>query len=203
MAPSPGTPLGGERPSRCARARGSGSGADVPMAIPDGDEDMDDAALGGGREHCPIPGCVAHCATGHAGWGSAAAPRARMNAHQLGALPGAPPVDWLRAKGLTVCPECSRLVSRRCNGGVHRTCMGARLSRRPPRPLLTDGDQHSVDQTLASLPSLDEIFSAPVATRDFVSAGLLPIAEKEFLRCLVQVLQHKLLWRLGSHRQCW
>ena len=29
-----------------------------------------------------------------------------------------------------------------------------------------------------------------MATRDFVSAGLLPLAEKAFLRCIARVLQH-------------
>lgn len=56
-------------------------------------------------------------------------------------------------------------------------------------PLAADG--RGVDAALlASLPSLDEIFAAPVATRDFVAAGLLPMAQKEFLRCVANVLQH-------------
>eukprot|EP00435_Cladocopium_sp_Y103_P011842 s3316_g3.t1 len=176
--------------------------------------DDDDVAMAGaavGRHHCPIPSCSAHDSTGHAGWESWAALRAHMDAHQLGALQGAPPVEWLRAKDLTVCPECSRLVSRRCNGGVHRTCMAARLARRPARPLLADGDVGNVDSVLSSLPSLDDIFAAPLATRDFVSARLLPLVEKTFLRCMARVLQHNRpdAWNhVGTaadtigHRQC-
>ena len=82
---------------------------------------MTDISRVAGRQHCPIPTCAAHSSTGHAGWDSWADLRAHMDAHQLGGLPGLPPVEWLRAKDLVACPECSRLVSRRCNGGVHST----------------------------------------------------------------------------------
>lgn len=68
--------------------------------------------------------------------------------------------------------------------------MAARLSCRPaPAPSLDGHPASAVGHVLASLPSLDEIMAAPVATRDFVSAGLLPMAEKEFLRCVARVLQ--------------
>lgn len=172
MAPSPGTPLGGERPLQAGTGVAGAAGVDVPMPALDEDADMGEA--GPGRHHCPIPSCSAHNSTGHAGWELWAALRVYMDAHQLGTLPGALRAEWLRNKDLVACPECSRLVSRRCNGGVHRTCMAVWLSRRPARPLVADGDPGSLGPVLASLPSLDEIFAAPVATRDFVSAGLLP-----------------------------
>ena len=190
MVPSPGAPVGGERPPRQDSINASHVVAVGQIHTIDDDVDMTDAPRVAGRQHCPIPTCAAHSSTGHAGWDSWAGLRAHMDAHQLGGLPGLPTVEWLRAKDLVACPECSRLVSRRCNGGVHRTCMAARLSRRPaPAPLIEGPPASVVGQVLASLPTLDEIFAAPVATRDFVSAGLLPLAEKEFLRCVARVLQ--------------
>ncbi|CAK8989954.1 Uncharacterized protein SCF082_LOCUS2056 [Durusdinium trenchii] len=71
--------------------------------------------------------------------------------------------------------------------------MAARLSAQPAAPMAADGAAGLSDALLASLPSLDEIFAAPVATRDFVAAGLLPQARKEFLRCVANVLQHNCL----------
>lgn len=89
------------------------------------------------------------------------------------------------------CRECFRLVSRRCNGGVHRTCAADRLAARP-QPLSLPGAclDTDLDAVLGSLPSLDDIFSAAIGTRDLISSALLPSGQKEFLRCIVQVLQH-------------
>ena len=157
-------------------------------------EDMEAvSAPSEGRYFCPLPGCIAHGASGHAGWESFAGLKAHMDGHQLGVLPGAPPEAWLRTHQLVGCRECSGLVSRRRNGGVHRTCMAARLSAQPAAPMAADGAAGVSDALLASLPSLDEIFAAPVATRGFVAAGLLPQARKEFLRCVANVVQHNCL----------
>eukprot|EP00435_Cladocopium_sp_Y103_P031572 s3650_g8.t1 len=105
-------------PRRAAgAARGSDKG-DVAMPGPEDDADMADASGVGGRLHCPIPSCTAHSSTGHAGWDSWAGLRAHMDAYQLGALPRAPPVEWLRSRDLVACRECSRLVSRRCWWGA-------------------------------------------------------------------------------------
>lgn len=130
----------GERPRRAAAAAPTASAAftracNVPMFSDQEDVDMDRApAPDAGRFFCPLPSCVAHRPSGHAGWESFAGLKAHMDAHQLGVLPGAPPVDWLRARQLVGCPESSRLVSRRCNGGVHRTRMAARLVTQQPPP---------------------------------------------------------------------
>ena len=128
---------------------------------------------------------------GHPGWETFAGLRAHVDAHILGQLPGAVPADWLRARDMVSCRECSRLVSRRCNGGVHRTCAADRMQARPqPQHLPGSCSDSDLDVVLQSLPSLDNIFAAPVGTRDFVSAALLPSAQKEFLKCILQVLQH-------------
>ena len=101
---------------------------------------------------------------------------------------GAPSVGSSSGVG---CRECGRLVSRRCNGGVHRTCAAARLAARP-QPLHLPGTHpdEDLDRLLGSLPSLDEICATSIGTRDLVSSSLLPVAQKEFLRCVAQVLQH-------------
>lgn len=158
-----------------------------------GDEDEVRAGPSGSspRLHCPIKVCVAHSSSEHNGWETFAGLRAHVDAHLLGLLPGAPPQDWLRARNVVGCRERGRLVSRRCNGGARRTGEATQLAARP-QPIhlpgtLPDADP---DQLLGSLPSLSEICAAPIGTRDLVSSSLLPMAQKEFLRCVAQVLQH-------------
>ncbi|CAK9062512.1 unnamed protein product [Durusdinium trenchii] len=161
------------------------------MQPDDGDVPMDGGHTGAARMHCPVPGCVAAAHRGHAGWETFTGLRAHVDAHILGQIPGAVPAEWLRARNMVSCRECSHLISRRCNGGVHRTCLADRMAARP-QPLSLPGacGDADLDAVLGSLPSLDEMFSAPVGTRDLISSALLPSAQKEFLRCIVQVLQH-------------
>ena len=74
MAPSPGAPVGGERPRRAVPAAASASAASAAL----GDQPMDPehidmeavSAPSEGRYFCPLPGCIAHGASGHAGWES-------------------------------------------------------------------------------------------------------------------------------------
>lgn len=188
MAPAPGTPVGGERPPSSGAAAAA---ADAAMQPDDGDVPMDGGHTGAARMHCPVPGCVAAAHRGHAGWETFTGLRAHVDAHILGQIPGAVPAEWLRARNMVSCRECSHLISRRCNGGVHRTCLADRMAARP-QPLSLPGacGDADLDAVLGSLPSLDEMFSAPVGTRDLISSALLPSAQKEFLRCIVQVLQH-------------
>ena len=40
------------------------------------------------------------------------------------------------------------------------------------------------------LPALQDIFAFPGQTRDFVGEGLLPIAEREFLKCIAKAIYH-------------
>lgn len=108
------------------------AGVDTPMQLADdGDVPMDVAGGGGAQLHCPVPGCIA-ADSAHPGWENFAGLRAHVDAHILGQLPGAVPADWLPARNMVSCRERSRLVSRRCNGGVHRTCAADRVAARPP-----------------------------------------------------------------------
>ena len=140
-------------------------------------EDGDDAGAtdaGGGHAHrfrCPVPRCITQDPAGHAGWESFEGLRAHVDSH---ALPGRPPKDRLQGRNLVSCPECSRLVSRRCNGGLHRSCAAQRACGEPPPALAQDP---SVDRMLASLPTLAAICQANIATQEFLGDGLLPLAE--------------------------
>ena len=109
--------------------------ADVPSAADGNDETgdmsalMDDMQLGQSQQqthHCPVPGCRCHTDSQFHGWQSFLALRSHVDAHLLGELPGLPPTEWLAARNMRPCAHCGRLVSLRCNGGIHRTCMAQR-----------------------------------------------------------------------------
>ena len=84
------------------------------------------------------------------------------------------------------CLHCGRLVSLRCNGGIHRTCLAAHITR--PSQLGAHEAQDINHQE--ELPSFDSICAADIETRDTIGAGLFEKASKEFLKCVDAVLQH-------------
>ena len=135
----------------------------------------------------PRAGCLASQDAHHAGRESFAGLCAHVDAHLLGVLPGRPPPDWLRTHNLVSCRICSKLVSRRCHGGFHRTCAASAFAARPPPQLPEASSDADVTAVLSSLPSLDEICSADVATQETLGDGLLPLAEREFLRCVAAI----------------
>ena len=61
---------------------------------------------------------------------------------------------------------------------------------RPPPTLPEVRADADVALVLASLPSMDDICVAAIATRETLGEGLLPLAEREFLRCIAAVLEH-------------
>ena len=132
---------------------------------------------------CPVVGCTAAAGGRRPPWPTFAGLRAHVDAHLLGQLPGLPSQQWLQAQGLVGCRVCGRLVSTRCNGGVHRTCLAHELLQQPVAP-------EGVDSVADDLPSLDDIMLAPIATREFVGSGLLPAVEREFNKCGARVLAH-------------
>ncbi len=136
------------------------------------------------RLWCPVPGCLAADRATNSGWQTMQGLRPHIDMHCLGLLPGRPAEAWMAAGNWAICTECSRLVSRRCMGGMHRKCAGRRLQRM--------GGTQAPDESerdVPNLPSLDEIFMKECGTREFLGEGLLQLAEREFGQCLARVVQ--------------
>ena len=192
MAPSPGTPVGSERPYGPRRPRDDGA-----MEVDDGPDvlrelqgqrslDVSGPSQPGRRMRCPVDGCLAG---------------------QCGRLGGRASLS----SGLTLMPTCSEccLDAPAPTGCGRKTwcpagfapnwsalaSMGASIVPARLRPLRSarhlrcpaDAD---VSAVLDSLPSLDDICAAPIVTREFVGEGLPLLAEREFPRCVQAVLQH-------------
>lgn len=150
------------------------------------------SAQGQAKHQCPVAGCCYAAGGRHPGWTTFQSARAHIDAHLLGLLPGLPPDAWMSQNNWTRCSVCTKLVSKRCNGGIHHNCMAERLSGfsagQSCSGLLGPGDVDAA--TLAELPSLTEICQAPVATREFLSADILPKAVCQLQACLARVLQY-------------
>ena len=145
--------------------------------------------------YCPVGCCAASDPARRGGWGTFDGLRMpagmHIDAHMLLQIPGRPSADWLRERRLHSCSHCTRLVSVRFE--MHRTCR-AQLSRMSEIPIRVPqhqglGAQDADLAVLEELPSLDEICSAFVDTRDFVGF-LLAKAAREFWRCVSAAVQH-------------
>ena len=133
MAPSPGTPVRGERPHRRRR---SGSPAAPAAGAAAGAMDVD--ARGPARVYCPVEGCPCAHPRRARGWGNLATMHAHVDAHLSGALQGEVPSSWLQAQGRQRCSVCGLSVSTRF--GIHPTCRpAAREAAGAGAPRLTDG----------------------------------------------------------------
>ena len=118
MAPSPGTPVGSERPRQ--RSHSPRPARPPPQAQ---QMQVDD---GGGRPcrvFCPVPTCPCHDTLRHRGWATAASMQAHVDAHLAGTLQGEVPAEWLHANNRTRCLVCGLSVA--ANRGVHPTCRPA------------------------------------------------------------------------------
>ena len=134
------------------------------------------------RHFCPVPGCSAAAGGLRPGWETdGPGLRAHVDAHLLSQLPGLPPDEWMSQRGMVACGQCGRMVSRRCNGGIHRRCLAADLA---PAPR-TETQQETISD---ELPSLMNICLARVETREFIGVGLLPAVEREFNKCTANVI---------------
>ena len=134
------------------------------------------------RHFCPVPGCPAAAGGLRPGWETdGPGIRAHVDAHLLGQLPGLPSEQWLNRRGMVACRRCGRMVSRRCNGGIHRKCLGAELAAPPVTALR---QMHDSDE----LPTLMDICSVRIETREFIGVGLLPAVEREFNKLTANVI---------------
>ncbi len=117
--------------------------------------------------------------------------RPHIDGHLLGILPGRPPQEWVDAGNWAQCGRCSKLVSRRCLGGMHRTCHAEQsLQDQQGRDVgLGQDDTGATVDDCSDLPSLDAIFMKDMYTQDMLGEGLVGLAEREFTACVARVLQ--------------
>ena len=160
MAPSPGTPVGGERPCRrrsdsprspraaaAVAAVGDGAG---PSSLP---MEVDNVR---GRVYCPVTTCPCSDAARAPGWQSVATMRDHVDAHLSGALQGDIPATWLQTHGRQRCPVCGLSVSTR--HGAHPTCRPTARAATAPA-----GGPRAAGAG-ATLPSFDDIQAGQTRT---------------------------------------
>ena len=106
--------------------------------------------------------------------------------------PGRPPDEWMRAGHWVQCTYCNKLLSDRVPHGMHRRCWVEHAnSLHLPQVGSNALPSRSPDiSKLEEMPSLFEISEAVVLVRDFLEPALLAIAEKEFLKCVSNVVLH-------------
>ena len=131
---------------------------------------------------CPVQGCCRHVSGGRPGWKSFAAMRAHVDMHLGGELRGRPPDSWFTDCALTCCKVCGRTLSNKVQGGVHPSCW---RSMPAGSPGLTITTHDSPDEPL---PSVQDVFTTPIFTKDFIPAALIPIARTEYTKLVAAVL---------------
>ena len=173
MAPSPGTPLGGERPRQRSHSPRGGAALHDPMDTDGGQPSSR------GRVFCPEPGCLQGDPLRARGWASVASMQSHIDAHLAGSLHGDVPIPWLHSHNRTRCLECGLSVSSR--HGIHPTCRAAaRAAAGAPRSAAA-GD---------TLPSLDAILLGRTRTLRHVLAAARYLWGKVLTRALAAAAHH-------------
>ena len=173
MAPSPGTPLGGERPRQRSHSPRGGAALHDPMDTDGGQPSSR------GRVFCPVPGCLQGDPLRARGWASVASMQSHIDAHLAGSLHGDVPIPWLHSHNRTRCLECGLSVSSR--HGIHPTCRAAaRAAAGAPRSAAA-GD---------TLPSLDAILLGRTRTLRHVPAAARYLWGKVLTRALAAAAHH-------------
>ena len=173
MAPSPGTPLGGERPRQRSHSPRGGAALHDPMDTDGGQPSSR------GRIFCPVPGCLQGDPLRARGWASVASMQSHIDAHLAGSLHGDVPIPWLHSHNRTRCLECGLSVSSR--HGMHPTCCpAARAAAGAPRSAAA-GD---------TLPSLDAILLGRTRTLRHVPAAARYLWGKVLTRALAAAAHH-------------
>ena len=174
MAPSPGTPVGGERPRQ--RSHSPRPARPPPQAQ---QMQVDD---GGGRPcrvFCPVPTCPCHDTLRHRGWATAASMQAHVDAHLAGTLQGEVPAEWLHANNRTRCLVCGLSVA--ANRGVHPTCRPAYRAAAGNQP---------ADDTMGgeALPSFADIQAGRTRTLRHIPAAAKSLWTRTLSRALAAVV---------------
>ena len=139
---------------------------------------------------CPVPGCLSAAGGRRPGWETdGQGLRNHVDAHLLGQLPGLPPETWMNNRRTVICKICGRMVSRRCNNGMHCACVASESA--PPLPSFTLASMRiRTGEAIGDLPTLMNVFAARIETREFVGASLFLAVEREFNKCTANVIAH-------------
>ena len=99
--------------------------------------------------------------------------------HLLGELQGRPSDEILQDMGLRCCRICGKSINQRHTSGIHPSCW----------PKIRDPirDSFSLPLNEAQLPSLSEIFTTPIFTKDQLPSELWPMVREEYGRLLAAV----------------
>ena len=174
MAPSPGTPVGGERAPRSPRRAAAADGAPAGMDV--------DSGVDVSRVYCPVVGCPCADPLRARGWTSVTTMQAHIDAHLAGSLQGDVPAAWLRAQGRQRCQICGLSVSTR--HGIHPTCRPqARAAAGQPAVGVRDGP-------FAALPSIAEIQAGRTPTLRHVPAAARSLWCKVLTKALAAVVHY-------------
>ena len=134
---------------------------------------------GGPQEFCcPIQGCVRTRGQGPA-WTSKDALRAHLDMHLFRELQDRPSDEILQDMGLRCYRICGKSISQRHTSGIHLSYW--RKIRDPIR------DSFSLLLNETQLPSLSEIFTTPIFTKDQLPSELWPMVREEYGRLLAAV----------------
>ena len=143
------------------------------------------------RLQCPVAGCPAADSTRHPGWASFAGLRPHIDCHLLGSIPGSPPQEWMDQGRWNACRICGKLVSRTCANGVHRRCWGEQVSQQQGIHSGARAPTRAPDaDLLPELPTIREVCLKECLTREWLEPGLLKLAQPEFVRLVVNVVQY-------------
>ena len=177
MAPSPGTPLGGERGRRRSLsppAAGAASGVTAPMVV-------DAPSTAAARVLCPVPSCPCSDAARHRGWANIGTMKHHIDAHLSGNLRGEVPSEWLRTNARTRCLVCGLSVS--VQYGVHPTCR--------PAARAALGPEHTPAASAPpALPTMQEIHGGRTPTLRHVPAAARYLWNKTPTRALAAAAHH-------------
>ena len=133
--------------------------------------------------YCPIAGCARSRGVGPA-WQSKEALRAHVDLHCIGELQGRPSDAWFHEQRWQGCRVCGKTLSTRIASGVHAKCWP---QVRPSGHLVTP---HSAQD---DLPTLQDIFTCPIFTKDYLPAEVWPLVRIEYAKLLSAVVSQNRL----------
>ena len=139
---------------------------------------------------CPVSGCAGSASGRHHGFSSQDSLRVHLDGHILGTIPGVPDQDWLAERRLRPCTWCRKLLIRGvCNNTMHRRCFAERALQSSRRASVAASSGDVLEADTSNLPSLMDICSAQVATKEYVEPALLALLEPELLKCISKVIE--------------
>ena len=112
-------------------------------------------------------------------WISKDALRAHLDIFLLGEFQGGPSDEVLQDMGLRCCRVCGKSINQRYISGIHSSCW--------PKVRDPIRDSFSLPLNETQLPSLSEIFTTPIFTKDQLPSELWPMVREEYGRLLLAV----------------